>query len=95
MFNYVCNESMNCQLVLSGRIQDKIQNWNRINMQICYNYFQQEFYFLPDTVAILASGMSEEKVCRALNVLFEVSAQQKGIRIFRANRAKQTAQEPI
>ncbi len=38
MFNILYEENINCRIVKSTLVDDKMLNWNRLNAQICFNY---------------------------------------------------------
>ena len=40
LFNILYEENINCRLVTTNGLEDKILNWNRINVQVCFNYLQ-------------------------------------------------------
>ena len=40
LFNILYEENVNCRLVKSTIVEDKVLNWNRINATICFNYLQ-------------------------------------------------------
>ena len=58
LFNHLYEENINCRLSNSVLVEDKVLNWNRINATICFNYLQQEFYFVKPTMRTLAQGKS-------------------------------------
>ena len=58
LFNHLYEENINCRLNKSVLVEDKVLNWNRINATICFNYLQQEFYFVKPTMRTLAQGKS-------------------------------------
>ena len=41
LFNILFDEKVDCRLVKSNLVDDRMLNWNRINAQICFTYLQQ------------------------------------------------------
>ena len=39
-FNILYEEKIDCKLVTSALVDDRMLNWNRINAVICFNYLQ-------------------------------------------------------
>ena len=66
-------ENINCHLSKSVLLEDKVLNWNRINATICFNYLQQEFYFVKPTMRSLAQGKSQQTILKVLRVLINTS----------------------
>lgn len=67
LFNILYDEKIDC--CLEGvkdapnpklPYETKVLNWNKINAGICFNYFQQQFYFVQGTMLTLAKGKSGE-----------------------------------
>ena len=73
MFNLLYDESINCRLVASNLVDDRTLNWNRINASICFNYLQQEFYFVKSTMKTLAGGKSNKTILKVLRILINTS----------------------
>lgn len=73
LFNILYEESINCRIVKSQLVEDKILNWNRINVQICFNYLQQEFYLVSPTMKTLATGKSQKTILKLLRILINTS----------------------
>lgn len=73
MFNILYEENINCRLVKSTLVEDKLLNWNRINAQICFNYLQQEFYLVKPTMVTLANGKSNKAILKLLRILINTS----------------------
>ena len=73
MFNILYDESINCRLVKSTLLDDKMLNWNRLNAQICFNYLQQEFYLVKPTMRTLAQGKSNKAILKLLRILINTS----------------------
>jgi len=38
LFNVLFDESVDCKLIKSTTLDVKMQNWNKINATICFNY---------------------------------------------------------
>ena len=66
-------EKIDCKLVKSNLVDDKLLNWNRINAVICFNYLQQEFYLVSPTMRTLAGGRSAKAVVKLLRILINTS----------------------
>ena len=66
-------ESIDCRLVKSALVEDRVLNWNRINCQICFNYLQQEFYLVSPTMKTLAAGKSQKAILKLLRILINTS----------------------
>lgn len=60
LFNILYDERFDCKLVKSTLVDQKMQNWNKINAQICFNYLQQQFYLVAPTMRALAKGNNTE-----------------------------------
>ena len=60
-------------MVKSIKTEDKLLNWNRINVSVCFNYLQQEFYFVTSTMKTLANGKSQKTILKILRILIETS----------------------
>ena len=76
LFNILYDENINCCLegVTDGPnsklpYETKVLNWNKINAGICFNYFQQQFYFVQGTMLTLAKGKSGELTAQAIREL--------------------------
>ena len=39
-----------------------MQNWNKINATICFNYLQQQFYLVAPTMKALAGGKNKQVI---------------------------------
>ena len=68
-FNILYEEKINCKLVKSALVDDRMLNWNRINAVICFNYLQQEFYLVTPTMKTLAAGKNQTAILKLLRVL--------------------------
>ncbi len=40
LFNILYDEKVDCKLIKSPLMDVKVQNWNKINASICFNYLQ-------------------------------------------------------
>ena len=78
LFNILYEENINCRLIKSIKVEDKILNWNRINAQICFNYLQQQFYFVTSTMKTLANGKSQKTILKILRILISTSQSNYG-----------------
>lgn len=77
-FNILYEESIDCKLVKSTLVDDKVLNWNRINAVICFNYLQQEFYLVSSTMKTLATGKSSKAILKLLRMLINASQSNYG-----------------
>ena len=59
-------------------LEDKINNWNRINSEICHGYFQSRFYLRDATVNNIAQGSNPEWIIKLLKALIETYEQRTG-----------------
>ena len=69
------DEHIDCKLKPSELIEDRVLNWNRINLSICFNYLQQRFYLVEPTMNALAKGKSSDSIVKLLKVM--ISTQQE------------------
>ena len=65
LFNILYDEKIDCCLTGSKDgpnpnlpYETRVLNWNKINAGICFNYFQQQFFFVQGTMMTLARGKS-------------------------------------
>ena len=63
------DEKIDCKLAPSILVEDRILNWNRINSQICFNYMQQRFYLVRETMNGLAKGKKSMFIFKLIKVL--------------------------
>ena len=81
------DEKIDCKLKPSILLDDKILNWNRINSLICFNFLQQRFYLVRETMNGLAKGKNCSFVFKLIKVL--LSTQQMdydiAIKVLRAD----------
>ena len=75
LFNLIYDEKIDCKLKPSNLIEDRLLNWNRINTLICFNYLQQRFYLVRETMNGLAKGRNSTFIFKLLKVL--ISTQQE------------------
>jgi hypothetical protein len=76
LFNILYDERIDC--CLEG-VRDepnpkipyelKVNNWNKINAGICFNYFQQQFFFVQGTMMTLAKGKNNVLMAQAIREL--------------------------
>jgi hypothetical protein len=62
LFNILYDERVDCKLVKSTLVDVKMQNWNKINATICFNYLQQQFYLVAPTMKALAKGTNKQVI---------------------------------
>ena len=62
LFNALFDERADCKLIKSPLLDVKIQNWNKINATICFNYLQQQFYLVAPTMKALAGGKNQQVI---------------------------------
>ena len=73
LFNLIFDENMKVPFSADITTEDKIQNWNKINAMICFNYLQQDFYFGAATMTTLAKGESSDTLFHILRLLINSS----------------------
>lgn len=59
LFNVLFDENVRINLVTNGTVDDKVQNWNKINVVICFNHLQQQFILIGSTMQALANGKKD------------------------------------
>ena len=69
------DEKIDCKLKASVLLNDRILNWNRINSLICFNFLQQRFYLVRETMNGLAKGKNSTFIFKLIKVL--LSTQQE------------------
>jgi hypothetical protein len=76
LFNILYDEKINCCLVGVSdgpnpnlNFDERVRNWNKINAGICYNYFQQQFYFVSGSMMNLAKGKTGSFTAQAIREL--------------------------
>ena len=69
LFNILYEEKIDCRLSTNIALEEKMLNWNRINVTICFNYLQQEFYLVSPTMKTLAKGQSQKTILKLLRIL--------------------------
>lgn len=70
LFNILFDECVELKLSTEQSIESKINNWNKINCVLCFNYFQQEFILIGSTMKALASG-KKNAAAKAILCLLE------------------------
>ena len=70
LFNYLFDEKVDLKLTASDILTTKLQNWNRINAVICFNFLQQQFILIASTMNALATG-KKGAACKAVSCLLE------------------------
>lgn len=50
-------------------LETRITNWNKINAGICFNYFQQQFFFVQGTMVTLGKGKNNVLMAQAIREL--------------------------
>ncbi|CAI2380965.1 unnamed protein product [Moneuplotes crassus] len=73
LFNLIFDESLSLPFSGDSSVESKLQNWNKINAMICFNYLQQDFYFGAATMTTLAKGDSPDTLCHVLRLLLNSS----------------------
>jgi hypothetical protein len=63
------DEKIDCRLIPSSNVDDRIANWNRINSKICINYLQHKFYLVEPTMKSLAKGKTSDSIFKLISVL--------------------------
>jgi len=56
LFNILFDETVDLKLSTDQSLEARINNWNKINCVICFNYFQQQFILIGSTMKALAQG---------------------------------------
>lgn len=76
LFNILYDERVDCCLegVMDNPnpnlpYETKVCNWNKINAGICFNYFQQQFFFVQGTMQTLAKGKNGVLTAQAIREL--------------------------
>ena len=54
LFNILFDETVDLKLSTDSSLEARINNWNKINCVICFNYFQQQFILIGSTMKALA-----------------------------------------
>ena len=54
LFNILFDETVELRLSTDQALEARINNWNKINCVICFNYFQQQFILIGSTMKALA-----------------------------------------
>ena len=75
LFNLMYDEKIDCKLKPSIILDDRMLNWNRINSLICFNYLQQRFYLVRETMKGLAKGTNSKFIFKLIKVLLSTQQQ--------------------
>jgi hypothetical protein len=54
LFNILFDETVDLRLSTDQALEARINNWNKINCVLCFNYFQQQFILIGSTMKALA-----------------------------------------
>ena len=73
LFNLLFDESVKIPFSADVTLEDKLQNWNKINAVVCFNYLQQDFYLGAATMTTLAKGESADTLFHILRLLLNSS----------------------
>ena len=73
LFNLLFDQQLSIPFSADGTLEDKVQNWNKINAMICFNYLQQDFYLGASTMTALAKGDSLDTLMHILRLLVNSS----------------------
>ncbi len=73
LFNLLFDESLSLPFASDSSVESKLQNWNKVNAMICFNYLQQDFYFGASTMSTLAKAESPDTLCHVLRLLLNSS----------------------
>ena len=73
LFNLLFDENIKIPFSADVSTEDKLQNWNKINAIICFNYLQQDFYLGAATMTTLAKAESADTLFHILRLLINSS----------------------
>ena len=73
LFNLLFDENIRIPFSTDTSVEAKLQNWNKINATICFNYLQQDFYLGAATMTLLAKGKSADTLFHILRLLINSS----------------------
>ena len=73
LFNLLFDEKVSFPFHTGPDVEHKIQNWNKINALICFNYLQQAFYLGASTMKTLAMGGSANTLFHIIKLLINES----------------------
>ena len=73
LFNLLFDESVKLPFAANNNVEDKLQNWNKLNAVVCFNYLQQDFYMGASTMTSLAKGESADTLFHILRLLLNSS----------------------
>jgi len=68
---------------LSDNLQDKIDNWNKINSKICNGYFKNRFYLLNTTIRELSEAKSSQTILRVLKAMLQTYEEYTGEKVLK------------
>ena len=61
---------MDLKLSTAQTVEARVNNWNKINAVICFNYFQQQFILIGSTMKALANS-KKGAAAKAITCLLE------------------------
>ena len=70
LFNILFDETVDLKLSTDASLEARINNWNKINVVICFNYFQQQFILIGSTMKALAQA-KKHAAAKAILCLLE------------------------
>ena len=73
LFNLLFDESVKIPFSNDTTFESKLQNWNKINALVCFNYLQQDFYLGASTMTTLAKGESADTLFHIIRLLLNSS----------------------
>ena len=73
LFNLLFDENIKIPFSADVTLEDKLQNWNKLNAVICFNYLQQDFYLGAATMTTLAKAESADTLFHILRLLINSS----------------------
>ena len=84
LFNYLFDAKVDLKLQSGESIQLRMQNWNKINASICFNYLQQQFILIGSTMQALSKadkGAAFKVICCLLECTrgtqFDITADER------------------
>ena len=73
LFNLLFDENVKIPFSSNTTVEDKLQNWNKINATIWFNFLQQDFYLGAATMIALAKSESADTLFHILRLLINSS----------------------
>lgn len=70
LFNILFDENVDLKLSTAQLVEARVNNWNKINAVICFNYFQQQFILIGSTMKALANA-KKGAAAKAITCLLE------------------------